>query len=111
MNYHNRKFRPEATSENGEVDSTTVFHYQQVDGILSCTYRGSNILHGQLLGTVTAEGIIEMRYQHINTDGALMTGQCQSTPELLPNGKIRLHERWQWTCGDQSAGSSTLIEL
>ena len=39
-----------------------------------------------------------------------MTGICQSTPELLPNGKLRLHEAWQWTAGDRSKGSSVIEE-
>jgi len=40
-----------------------------------------------------------------------MTGKCKSRPEILENGKIRLHERWQWTCGDMSKGTSVLEEI
>jgi hypothetical protein len=51
-----------------------------------------------------------MRYHHVNTNGELMTGICRSTPELLPSGKIRLHEEWQWTSGDGSKGKSIVEE-
>jgi hypothetical protein len=52
-----------------------------------------------------------MRYHHVNTSGELMTGVCVSTPEVLPTGKVRLHEKWQWTSGDQSKGESIIEEI
>ena len=33
-----------------------------------------------------------MRYHQVNDRGELMTGVCRSTPEVLPDGRIRLHE-------------------
>jgi hypothetical protein len=51
-----------------------------------------------------------MRYHQVNNKGELMTGTCQSIPEILPNGKIRLHERWEWTSGDKSLGTSVIEE-
>jgi hypothetical protein len=52
-----------------------------------------------------------MRYHHINVEGEMMTGICKSRPETLPNGKIRLHEKWRWTSGDFSEGESVLEEI
>ena len=52
-----------------------------------------------------------MRYHHVNTKGELMTGICESTPEVLSNGKIRLHEEWKWTSGDCSYGKSIVEEI
>ena len=40
-----------------------------------------------------------------------MTGTCISTPEILETGKIRLHEKWQWTSGDKSKGESIIDEM
>ncbi|KAL3925952.1 MAG: hypothetical protein SGILL_000053 [Bacillariaceae sp.] len=56
-------------------------------------------------------GEINMRYHHIDTDGNLMTGICRSCPEIMPDGRLRLNENWQWTCGDNSMGTSTLEEV
>ncbi|WP_321538875.1 hypothetical protein [Flavobacterium piscinae] len=39
-----------------------------------------------------------------------MTGICHSKPEIMENGKIRLHETWQWTSGDYSNGESIIEE-
>jgi len=111
FNYHNKKFRPVSNSENGETSTSTIFHYQQQANILTATYQGGAIVLGQLIGLVDSKGHIDMRYQQVNQEGVLMTGYCQSTPEIMPNGKIRLHEKWQWTSGDQSTGTSILEEL
>jgi len=111
IDYHNKKFHPISNSENAETDSTTIFTYHQEGNIISATYKSNNILKGHLIGLVNEEGNIEMRYHQISGDGVLMTGICRSTPEILENGKIRLHESWQWTSGDFSKGTSILEEI
>ena len=52
-----------------------------------------------------------MRYHQANNKDELMTGICKSKPEILENGKIRLHERWEWTSGDKSKGQSIIDEI
>ena len=110
MNYNDKKFRPISNSENGETSNETLFHYKQVENILTAEYSGGKIKYGHLIGLVDGAGNIEMRYHQVNEKGELMTGTCQSTPEILPNGKIRLHERWEWTSGDKSKGTSIIEE-
>jgi hypothetical protein len=110
MNYHNKKFKPIQNTDNGETSSETIFHYIQEGNILRSSYSGGNIKFGQLIGIVANNGTIDMRYHQININGKIMTGICQSTPEILSNGKVRLHESWQWTSGDRSKGSSILEE-
>jgi hypothetical protein len=111
INYHDKYFRPVSNSENGETSAETVFHYRQDGSILTSEYSGGKIKKGYLLGLVDEAGKIEMRYQQINDRNELMTGICVSTPEIMPNGKIRLHESWQWTSGDRSTGSSIIEEI
>lgn len=111
LNYHNKKFRPVQNTDNGETSAETIFHYQQEGNILTSNYSGGKIKRGHLIGLVDEAGNIDMRYHQINEVGELMTGVCQSRPEILPNGKIRLHETWRWTSGDGSTGSSILEEI
>lgn len=110
INYDNRKFKPVSNSENGEVSSEMVFHYRQVQNVISCNYSGQHIVNGHLIGLVDEKGCIEMSYHQVNAKGELMTGVCRSSPEIMSNGKIRLHEVWQWTSGDHSKGQSILEE-
>lgn len=111
INYNNRIFKPVSNTENGETSSETVFQYKQEGSVLSSKYKGGQITTGHLLGIVSPDGIIDMRYHQVNTRGELMTGKCRSVPEVLPNGRIRLHETWQWTSGDRSNGQSIIEEV
>jgi hypothetical protein len=110
INYNNKIFRPIQNTENGETTSETVFVYKQNGHILTSDYSGGKIIKGHLIGLVDETGKIDMRYHQVNDKGELMTGVCTSIPELLPNGKIRLHENWEWTCGDRSKGRSIIEE-
>lgn len=111
INYNNKRFRPVSSSKNSETSSETFFLYKQEGRILTSHYKGGHIVKGHLIGLVDANGTINMRYHQINTAGELMTGICTSKPELLANGKIKLHESWQWTSGDLSKGTSVLEEV
>lgn len=110
INYNDKIFRPISNTENGETSSETVFHYKQVGNVLNAEYSGGKIKYGHLIGLVDDNGNIEMRYHQVNEDGELMTGMCFSKPERLPDGKIRLHESWEWTSGDKSKGQSIIEE-
>lgn len=111
MNYNNKKFRPINNTENGETSSETLFHYKQNGNILTAEYAGGKIKFGHLIGLVDQSGNIDMRYHQVNDKNELMTGTCISKPEILVNGKIRLHEQWEWTSGDQSKGQSIIEEI
>lgn len=111
MNYHNRLFKVVTNTDNGDTSSETTFHYKQEGNILTSSYSGGSIISGHLIGIVDEDGNIDMRYHHINRDGEIMTGLCQSTPEILEDGRIRLQEEWKWTSGDQSCGKSIIEEI
>jgi hypothetical protein len=111
IDYDQKIFRPVANTANGETSAETLFHYRQVGNILTSEYRGGRIVQGHLIGLVDAAGHIDMRYHQVNDLGELMTGICKSRPEVLANGKIRLHETWAWTSGDLSRGESVLEEV
>ncbi len=111
INYHNRQFRSVSNSPNGEVSGETLFRYFQQDNIVWATYQGGSVRFGTLTGLVEPNGSLRFAYQHVNTQNELMTGHCESTPETLSDGRIRLYERWQWTSGNQSAGESAIEEV
>lgn len=110
INYNNKIFRPIVNTENGQTSNDTLFLYKQVGNILTSEYSGGKIKKGHLIGLVDENGNIDMRYHQVNLNGEIMTGICKSNPEILENGKIRLHESWQWTSGDKSQGKSIIEE-
>ena len=110
INYNDKLFRPLSNSDNGETSNETLFHYKQVGQLLTSEYAGGKIKYGHLIGLVDPAGNIDIRYHQVNDKDELMTGICSSTPEILENGKIRLHESWEWTSGDKSKGQSIIEE-
>lgn len=111
INYNERTFAAVSNSEGGEVSSETIFHYRQQGNVVWATYAGGEVAFGTLVAKALGDGSLDMRYSHVNLRGELMTGVCRSTPEVLPDKRLRLHERWRWTCGDFSEGESVVEEI
>ncbi len=111
INYNGKRFVSIANTENGEVSSKTFFDYTQEGNILSASYSGGEIIKGFLIGIVEENGCLNFRYNHVNTRNEIRGGQCYSTPELLPDGRIRLHESWKWLDNEQTEGKSTIEEV
>lgn len=111
INYDDKIFASVQNSETGEVSGETRFYYRQKGDLVWAEYSGGAIRFGTLIAKVTENDCLEMRYQHLNKSGELMTGECFSTPEILADGRIRLFEKWRWTSGDFSSGGSIIEEL
>lgn len=114
-NYHGRRFRPVETTDNGEVGGETVFRYCQDGTVFWATYEGGGVIHGHMAGRVEPDGGLHFRYHHLSMqDGQPpepVSGLCHSRLEVLPDGRYRLFEDWQWTSGDRSSGTSIVEEI
>src|ERR1700694_4466179 len=102
INLDNKTFRAVGHAANGWASEETLFEYQQEEDYVSATYSGGSIVFGHLIGMVREEGILDLRYHHVNILGDLVTGACLSMPALMPNGKIRLDEKWKLTGDEES---------
>jgi SAM-dependent methyltransferase len=110
-NYHQKKFKALNNSSNGEVSSDTIFSYFQSGDLIWGDYQGGAIRKGSLMGLCNRAGELEFAYQHVNDKNEVLTGKCISKPSITEQGKIQLHEQWEWTCKDFSKGSSILEEI
>ncbi|MGQ0602969.1 MAG: n-acetylglutamate synthase [Anaerolineales bacterium] len=111
FNYDGRVFRSVSNTPNGEVGAETLFHYHQQGEVVWATYSGGSVAFGTLVARALEQGVLDMRYQHLNQRGEFMTGQCRSAPTVLADGRYRVHEAWQWTSGDRSSGESVIEEI
>lgn len=109
FNLHDKKFKAIANSSNGDVSSDTQFHYRQQGDKVWATYNGGNIALGTLIGKVSGHKI-SLIYQQLDLKGEFLTGYCD-TVISIENRKIRLDEKWRWTCKDFSEGTSQLEEI
>lgn len=95
-------------SGSGEVSDKTVFCYHQKDNVIWAEYSGGSILKGFLIGTMDEDHHMHFNYQHMNADGELRSGSCDSEPSFK-NGKLRFNEKWKWTMGEE--GTSVIEEI
>jgi hypothetical protein len=108
-----RRFIGTANYDSGDANQDTVFNYDQTDDLVHGTYEGGRIRLGQIVGRLLADGRIDFIWQYLNIDGQLVAGTCISTPDLLPDGRYRLHERWTVTLGPDAGlvGESVIEEI
>ena len=103
-----RTFVAVENSDSGEVSAQTVFCYHQKGDTIWAEYSGGSIVKGFLVGTIDPAHHLHFTYQHINNEGILKSGECRSVPKT-ENGKLRFHESWKWTGGEE--GTSIIEEI
>jgi uncharacterized protein DUF3291 len=111
LNLNGRRFFLASNTPNGDCGTETQFDYRQHGNHVFATYRGGSVRFGSLIAIGDREGRLDMRYHHANSSGEVRTGKGIATPEILPDGRLRLLEEWQWTHGDRSAGHSIAEEI
>jgi hypothetical protein len=104
-----RCFASTMRSTGGEVSAETVFRYQESGGVIWAEYGGGSVLRGYLVGTRAGERLT-FRYTHLHAVTGTASGRCESSIEVLPDGRLRLHEAWSWESRTGS-GSSVLEEI
>ncbi len=109
--YGGRRFASVSNAPGGDVGAETTFDYGQDGDLVWASYAGGTVRYGTLIARRLDDGTLDARYQHLTIAGDLKTGICRTTPEVLPDGRLRLHEAWQWTSGDGARGSSVVEEV
>jgi hypothetical protein len=104
-----RRFRDVTPERLGDVGDETVFEYhEESDGLVWGDYAGGTVRFGHLAGTRTGDDLT-FWYAHITTAGEAASGHCTSRIEVLADGRLRLHETWQWE-SKPGEGTSVLEE-
>ena len=108
MSYDGRKFRSTAT-ETSAGDDVPIGHYHQFGRLVWAEFAGGAVTIGRLVGHTAADQTITASYVQVLTDGRTVSGEVLSTPTALPDGRLRLCERWRRA--DGSEGVSWLEEV
>lgn len=106
-----RIFRSVGNSPNGEVTGGTRFRYHEEADRIWGDYAGGGVDRGRLSGRRLSGTEFEFTYRHVNPSGEERTGECRSEIRAGADGRLRIRERWRWTCGDRSAGESEIEEV
>jgi hypothetical protein len=98
-------------NEHGVSGADTIFHYWVDGSLVTGVYSGGRIRAGRLVGRVTSPDTIELLFQCVTTDDALMAGQSRGSVGRDPAGRATLAFEWSWLTGDRSGGTSKYVEL
>lgn len=108
INYNNKTFKVKGAND----EDATFFKYFQEENILWGEYKGGSVKKGSLIANVDEKGVLQMHYQHLNTNLEFKLGKCISTPKILDDGRIELFETYESVNTETiSKGEITLIEV
>lgn len=107
IDYDGRRFRPVGDDAAGGPEAS----YRQRGDLVWAEFAGGTVRRGSLTGLRRDDDTLELAYTMVLDDGSVLAGRCRSTPELLPDGRIRLHEEWERYGPHAATGTSRLEEL
>lgn len=108
INYNNKTFKVKGADDA----DATFFKYYQEGSLLWGEYAGGSVKKGSLIATVSEDGILQMHYQHLNTNLEFKLGKCTSIPKVLEDGRIEIFEAYESVNTETvSKGEITLIEV
>jgi hypothetical protein len=104
--YDGRRFTP--------VGGGPVATWRQDGATVTARFSGGPVVAGFLLGTVGPGGVVDAAYGQLLAEGdagepLVQAGRCTTTPQVLPDGRLRMREEWHRT--DGSSGVSYLEEV
>jgi hypothetical protein len=111
VSYDDRFFVGVVNYDRGDLTKETVFRYRQKNKVVWGSFEGGGALHGNFVARVLEEDKLDMRWQYLSRDGEFRCGTCISTPEILPDGRLRLHESWTITSHGNEEGTSVIEEI
>ncbi len=111
MNFNNKTFSLLENSENGKVNSDTIFAFKQEGDLVTADYYGGSIQYGKIIAKLRAKDQqMDMLYQCLTVDGELKAGKALGHISLNDEGKIQLKLDWEWLGDKKDQGTSEYIE-
>lgn len=110
FNFNNKKFALIQNSENGQVNTQTIFEYKQNGNLVTADYFGGTIKYGKIIADLQGDKL-SMLYQCLTTDNELKAGKAIAEISVSENEKIKLKLNWEWLTNGNDKGTSEYIEI
>lgn len=109
INFNNKTFSLIINTENGEVNTETIFVYKQQGNVVTADYYGGTIQYGKIIAVLENKKL-NMLYQCVTKYNELKAGKALAEISFTENKKIRLKLNWQWLDNSNEKGVSEYIE-
>ncbi len=110
INFNNKTFLLVENSENGKVNSNTIFKYQQNGNLVTADYSGGTIKYGKIIAHLVDDKL-HMLYQCFTTNNELKAGKAIANVSINTLGKIKLTLNWEWLNEPFEKGTSEYKEV
>lgn len=110
FDFNNKKFALIENSENGQVNSETVFEYKQDGNLVTADYFGGTIRYGKIIAELNGDRL-NMLYQCLTTANQLKAGKAKAKISLTNEGNMKLSLSWEWLTNGNDKGRSEYIEI
>jgi hypothetical protein len=110
FDFNNKRFALVQNSDNGQVNTETIFNYKQDQNLVTADYFGGTIKYGKIIAELSGDQL-NMLYQCLTTDHQLKAGKALAQITLTENGKIKLVLNWEWLTNGNENGQSEYIEI
>ncbi len=108
-NFNNKVFLLVQNTDNGKVNSETVFKYKQDGNLVTADFSGGSVRYGKIIAFYEGDKL-NMIYQMITIENDLKSGQAVAKISMTEAGKIKLNLNWQWLTTSNEKGQSEYIE-
>lgn len=110
INFNNKTFSLIENSENGKVNSETIFDYKQEGNLVTADYYGGNIKYGKIIAHLE-DAKLNMLYQCITTENKLKAGKAIGKISLTEDKKIKLKLNWEWLDKKRKKESQSTLKI
>ncbi|MBS7252491.1 hypothetical protein [Flavobacterium branchiicola] len=110
FDFNNKRFALIQNTDNGQVNTETIFNYKQEENLVTADYFGGTVKYGKIIAELKDDQL-NMLYQCLTTDNQLKAGKAVAQITLTENSKIKLALNWQWLTNGNEKGQSEYIEI
>ncbi len=98
------------THKNGVVNHHTIFSFKQESNKVSAEYAGGLIVKGYLVGLLRHDQL-EFSFCQLQSNGRLDNGISTATVDFLPDGRLRLIEKFTWHSRHGESGTNIFEQI
>jgi hypothetical protein len=109
INFNNKTFSLVENSENGKVNTDTIFEYKQKENLVTAEYFGGTIKYGKIVAFLQDKQL-NMLYQCITIDNELKAGKAIADITFTEDNKLKLSLHWEWLGNNKETGTSVYVE-
>lgn len=110
IDLNNKTFVLVTNSDNGEVNSETLFRYFQQDDLVTADYSGGPIRSGKIIAKLEGKQL-QMLYHCLTVENELKAGKATANISQDEQDKLKLRLQWEWLNGSREKGTSEYVEL